>query len=65
MLKSDYGFAVAVRLTPGERLDLTKGILRSACAAERVQEREHTVTAIPSEVRRRAGCGRRNSYAGR
>ncbi len=55
MLKSDYGFAIAVRLTPGERLDLTKGDI-ALCLSGRngLTEREHTVTAIPSEVRRRA-----------
>jgi len=56
MLKADYGFSIVVRLTPGERLDLTKGDI-ALCLSGRdgMQEREHTVTSIPSEVRRRAG----------
>ncbi len=56
LLKADYGFAIVVRLTPGERLDLTKGDI-ALCLSGRGEsrEREHTVTAIPSEVRRRAG----------
>ncbi len=56
MLKSDFGFAIVVRLTPGERLDLTKGdIALCVSGRELSREREHSVTAIPSEVRRRAG----------
>ncbi len=56
MLKADYGFAIVVRLTAGERLDLTKGDI-ALCLSGRggLHEREHSVTAIPSEVRRRAG----------
>ncbi len=55
MLKSDFGFAIVVRLTPGERLDLTKGdIALCVSGREQSREREHSVTAIPSEVRRRA-----------
>lgn len=56
MLKSDYGLAVVVRLTPGERSDLTKGDV-ALCLSGRAGslERDHTVTTIPSEVRRRAG----------
>jgi nicotinamide-nucleotide amidase len=55
MLKADYGLAVVVRLTPGERLDLTKGDI-ALCLNGRADDlvREHTVTAIPSEIRRRA-----------
>ncbi len=56
MLKADYGFAIVVRLTPGERLDLTKGdIALCLIGRGKTQEREHSVTSIPSEVRRRAG----------
>ena len=55
MLKADYGLSVVVRLTPGERLDLTKGDI-ALCLNGRTADvaREHTVTAIPSEIRRRA-----------
>jgi nicotinamide-nucleotide amidase len=54
MLKADYGLAVAVRLTPGERLDLTKGDIALCLNGRTANDtREHTVTAIPSEIRRR------------
>ena len=55
MLKADYGLSVVVRLTPGERLDLTKGDI-ALCLSGRTVDiaRQHHVTAIPSEVRRRA-----------
>ncbi|HVB65464.1 MAG TPA: molybdopterin-binding protein [Nitrolancea sp.] len=55
MLKADYGLSVVVRLTPGEHLDLTKGDI-ALCLNGRTADvaREHTVTAIPSEIRRRA-----------
>lgn len=56
MLKTDYGLSIVVRLTPAERVDLTKGDI-VLCLAGRGEprEREHAVTAIPSEIRRRAG----------
>jgi nicotinamide-nucleotide amidase len=55
MLKADYGLSVVVRLTPGERLDLTKGDI-ALCLNGRTAEafREQSVTSNPSEIRRRA-----------
>jgi nicotinamide-nucleotide amidase len=55
LLRSDYGFAVAVRLTPGATFDATHGDI-ALCLSGRHQryERQHTVKSVPSEVRRRA-----------
>jgi nicotinamide-nucleotide amidase len=56
LLRADYGFAVAVRLNPGASVDTTHGEI-ALCLSGRAgdYERQHTVTSVPSEVRRRAG----------
>lgn len=51
-----FGYAIAVRMEPGETPDVTRGHVALCLAGPgEPVERAHRVNAIPAEVRRRAG----------
>ncbi|HET7035688.1 MAG TPA: molybdopterin-binding protein [Thermomicrobiaceae bacterium] len=53
---ADFGYAIAVRMEPGETPDVTRGEVALCLAGPGAPvERGHRVNAIPAEVRRRAG----------